>query len=136
MAGSDVASGPLPGVWVNAMKTYLFVMRRLPHLTSHVQETLDQMLTTAAFDQSVSVLFVDDGVFQLKQGQKPAQMVLRNTAAMFTALEMYDITRVYAEAESLSARGLDADDLILPVKIVSRAEVNDLLKQHQVLIPD
>lgn len=118
------------------MKHYLFVMRHLPHLSSHVQETMDQMLTTAAFDQSVSVLFVDDGVFQLKQEQKPESMVLKNTAAMFMALEMYDITNVYVEAESLAARGLISDDLILPVKVLSRSEINDFMKRHQVLIPD
>ena len=117
------------------MKNYLFVMRRLPHLNSQVQETLDQMLTTAAFDQSVAALFIDDGVWQLKQGQDPSTMVLKNTAAMFSALEMYDIDKLYVETESLSERGLGACDLILPVQLVSRAEVNDLLKRYQVLIP-
>lgn len=117
------------------MKTYLYVMRHLPHLNSQVQETLDQMLTTAAFDQDVAVLFVDDGVWQLKRDQNPTAMVLKNSAAMFSALEMYEIDKLYVEQESLTERGLDLHELILPVEVISRAEINDLLNQYQILIP-
>lgn len=111
-------------------------MRHLPHLSSHVQETLDQILTTAAFDQSVSVLFLDDGVFQLKSRQDPQTMALKNTAAIFTALELYEITDVFVEAESLAHRGLVLDDLILPARAMPRADVNELIRCHDVIVPD
>jgi tRNA 2-thiouridine synthesizing protein C len=117
------------------MKKYLFVMRHLPHVSSHVQETLDQLLTTAAFDQAVSVLFVDDGVLQLKTGQNPLQMGLKNTAAIFQALELYDVNLLYVETESLISRGMTVHDLILPVKLIPRAEVNALLQRHAIVIP-
>lgn len=118
------------------MKNYLFIMRQPTHNGSRVQETLDMILTTAAFDQAVSVLFCDDGVLQLKRGQNPAALKLKDTASIFTALEIYDVTAIYAEQESLAARGLTADDLILPVQILPRAEINQLMTRHQVLIPD
>ncbi len=111
-------------------------MRNLPHVSSHVQETLDQILTTAAFDQSVSVLFLGDGVFQLKTRQDSQAMVLKNTAAIFTALELYEITDVFVEAESLADRGLILDDLILPVRAIPRAEVNALMRRQDVIVPD
>ena len=117
------------------MKNYLFVMRHLPHISAHVQETLDQMLTAAVFDQSVSVLFADDGVFQIKQGQIPA-MTLKNTAAMLLALEMYDIKKLYVEAESLSERGLTANDLMMKMELISRADVGEMIKRHDVVISD
>lgn len=118
------------------MKTYLFVMRHPPHVSSHAQETLDQILTTAAFDQAVSVLFLDDGVCQLKTGQNPQGMALKNTAAMFTALELYEVNDVFVEAESLADRGLSVADLILPVRSIPRADVNRLIQRHDVVIPD
>lgn len=111
-------------------------MRHLPHVSSHVQETLDQLLTTAAFDQTVSVLFLDDGVCQLKSGQNPHGMALKNTAAIFTALELYEVTDVFVEAESLADRGLSVDDLILPVLSIPRTDVNALIRRHDVVIPD
>lgn len=101
-----------------------------------MQETLDQILTTAAFDQSVSILFLDDGVFQLKAGQNPDAMVLKNTAAMYLALDIYDVKNLYVEAESLSDRGLTEDQLILPARIIGRERVNELIRQHDVVIPD
>ncbi|MCQ8102669.1 sulfurtransferase complex subunit TusC [Methylomonas sp. SURF-2] len=118
------------------MKKYLFVMRHPPHVGSHVQETLDQILTTAAFDQAVSVLFLDDGVFQLKTRQNPQDMVLKNTGAIFTALELYEVKDVFVEAESLLDRGLSAAELILPVLTVARADVNALIRRHDVVVPD
>ncbi|AEG00093.1 sulfurtransferase complex subunit TusC [Methylomonas methanica] len=118
------------------MKRYLFVMRHLPHVSSHVQETLDQILTTAAFDQSVAVLFLDDGVFQLKTRQDSQVMVLKNTAAIFTALELYEIKDVFVEAESLADRGVGLDDLILPVRTIPRADVNALIRCQDVIVPD
>jgi len=118
------------------MKQYLFVMRHLPHNSSHVQETLDQLLTTAAFDQPVSLLFLDDGVFQLKPQQSSEFMPLKNTAAMFQSLELYDIRQLYVEAESLSDRGMTSEDLILPVCCIPRDAVNALIQQHDIVMPD
>jgi len=118
------------------MKKYLFVMRRLPHSGIHLQETLDMILTTAAFDQQVSLLFIDDGVFQLKIGQNPASMQLKDTAAIFTALEIYDVQHLYVERESLTARGLVIHELILPVQPIARTDINLLMAGHDVIVPD
>lgn len=117
------------------MKRYLFVMRHLPHHSSHVQETLDQLLTAAAFDQRVSLLFADDGVLQLKNGQGDAAP-FKQTSAMFQALEIYGVEALYAEAESLAERGLQAADLLLPVQVVQRRAVAELLRGFQVVLPD
>jgi len=118
------------------MKKYLFVMRHMPHNGSHVQETLDMILTTAAFDQQVCVLFVDDGVLQLKDRQNPAAMTLKDTASIFRALEIYDVKTLIVEIESLQARGIEASDLILPVQTIQRSEISALMRQYDVLIPD
>ena len=53
------------------MKSYLFVLQKPAHSGAYAQEMLDIILTTAAFDQAVSILLLDDGVFQLKKGEHP-----------------------------------------------------------------
>lgn len=118
------------------MKKYLFVLRRMPHSGNHVQEALDMLLTTAAFDQQVSALFADDGVLQLKSGQNPAALGLNDTAAVFRALELYDVNALYVEIESLQDRGLEIGDLILPVQAIHRGDVNQLMRQHDIVVPD
>ncbi len=53
------------------IKKFLYVNRRAPHGSIYALESLETVLIGAAFDQDVSVLFVDDGVYQLKKDQQP-----------------------------------------------------------------
>ena len=115
------------------MKNYLFVLRKPAHNGAHVQEMLDIILTTAAFDQKVSVLLLDDGVFQLKNGQHPENVGMKDTAAIFNALEIYDINNIYTEVESLQERGLKPGDLCLPVREFYRKDIAGLIKHFDVV---
>ena len=116
------------------MKKYLFVMRTQPHGSHFVLEMLDVILTIAAFDQKVSLLFVDKGVFQLKTGQNPSHLEMKDTAAIFKALEIYDVHDVFAEVESLQAAGLKPSDLILPVEEVYRKDINRLMRDNDIIM--
>lgn len=118
------------------MKNYLFVLRRAPHSGSHVQEMLDIILTTAAFDQKVSLLLLDEGIFQLKKGQQAEKHGSKDTAAIFTALEIYDVHDIYAEMESLQTLGLKPSDLLLPVKECYRKDVASLMQGFEIVFTD
>ena len=117
------------------MKSYLFVLRKPAHSGAYVQEMLDIILTTAAFDQSVSILLLDDGVFQLKKGQRPENAGMKDTAAIFNALEIYDVNAIYTEVESLQERGLTPGDLSLPTQAVYRKELAGLINRFDVVFP-
>lgn len=112
------------------MKRYLFVLRSAPHSGSSVQEMLDIILTTAAFDQPVSLLLLDAAVFTLKNNQQPEKYQAKDTAAIFKALEIYDVNDIYVETESLQERGLKFTNLILPVQEIQRKNIADLMKQY------
>ena len=109
-------------------------MRSTPHNGIQIQEKLDIILTTAAFDQQVALLFLDDGVFQLKKGQHPEKHGLKETATIFKALEIYDVNDLFIEVESLQERGLKFDDLNLNLTTLYRKDVNSLLKQYDIVI--
>ena len=115
------------------MKSYLFVLRKRVHSGADVQEMLDIIVTTAAFDQKVSILLLDDGVFQLKKGQHPENAGMKDTAAVFNALEIYDVNAIYTEAESLQERGLKPVDLSLPVQEFYRKDIAGLMKRFDVV---
>ncbi len=108
-------------------------MRTPPHSGVKLQEKLDVILTAAAFDQHVALLFLDDGVFQLKKGQQPEKQGLKDTASIFNALEIYDVKDLYTEIESLQDRGLKPGDLTLPVKELYRKDINGLIKQYDIV---
>lgn len=115
-------------------KNYLFILSQPPHSGIATQEILDLILTTAAFDQQVSVLFMDMGVWQLKHKQVHTTGQYKDTLAMFNALELYDIDNLYVEHESLLAQGLSPDDLALPVQVVLREELHNLWQQFAIIV--
>ncbi|MEF3075281.1 sulfurtransferase complex subunit TusC [Methylobacter sp. Wu1] len=115
------------------MKKYLFVLRKPAHSGGQVQEMLDIVLTTAAFDQQVAILLLDDGVFHLKNGQQSRIAGMKDTAAIFKALEIYDVHDIYTEVESLQERGLKPGDLCLPVQEFYRKDIAGLMKRYDVV---
>jgi len=108
-------------------------MNHAPHSGIDVQETLDIILTTAAFDQQVSLLFLGEGVFQLKNQQNPEITGLKDTASIFKALDIYEVHNLYTEVESLQSRGLKPGDLCLPVQEFYRKDINALMQQADVI---
>ena len=53
-------------------KRFMYVNRRAPYGTVYALEGLEVVLIGAAFEQDVSMAFVDDGVYQLRKGQDTA----------------------------------------------------------------
>ena len=115
-------------------KKFMYVNRRAPYGTVYALEGLEVVLIGAAFEQDVSVAFVDDGVYQLKKGQDTSGSDMKNFSPTYRALEMYDVEKLYVEKESLDARGLTQEDLLVPVEIVGSAELTELMEQQDVIL--
>ena len=49
------------------VKKIMHVMREAPHGTIYTYEGLEMILIMAAYDQDISVAFIDDGVYALKK---------------------------------------------------------------------
>jgi len=116
------------------VKRFLYVNRKAPYGTIYALETLETVLIAAAFEQDVSVVFMDDGVFQLKKGQDTTGLGMKNFSPTFRALEGYDVEKLYVEKESMEARGLTADDLVVPVEVLASSELQDLMDAQDVVI--
>jgi len=116
------------------IKKFMFVNRKAPYGTVYALEGLEVVLISAAFDQDVSLAFVDDGVFQLVKGQKTDGVEMKNFSPTYRALEGYDIEKLYVERESLEVRGLSEEDLLVDVQVMSAAEMGDVMAQQDVVI--
>lgn len=116
------------------IKKFMFVNRKAPYGTVYALESLEVVLITAAFDQDVSLAFMDDGVYQLKKGQQTKGIDTKNFSPTFRALDGYDIEKLYVEKESLEMRGLTEDDLLVDVTILSRKEMGELMDQQDVVL--
>ncbi len=115
-------------------KKFLYVNRRAPHGTIYPLESLETVLIGAAFDQDVSMLFIDDGVYQIKKDQKPEGIEFKNFSKAFRALEMYDVEKLFVEKESLAERGLTEDDLLVDVEVIDRSATIALIDQQDVVL--
>jgi tRNA 2-thiouridine synthesizing protein C len=116
------------------VKKFLYVNRKAPYGTIYALESLEVVLISAAFDQDVSLAFLDDGVYQLVKGQHTKGIDVKNFSPTYRALEGYDIEKLYVEKESMEARGLKESDLIVPVKVMSVQELADLMLTQDVIM--
>lgn len=113
----------------------MFIMRKSPHGSILAYEGLEAILIMGAFEQEISVVFIDDGVFVLKKEQDTKPLGVKEFSRTFRTLEDYDITNIYADRESLEQRGLSADDLIIPIKVVEAGEITKIMDEQHVLLP-
>jgi len=116
------------------IKKFMYVNRKAPYGSIYALESLEVVLIGAAFDQDVSLAFIDDGVYQLMKGQKTEGIGMKNFSPTYRALEMYDVEKLYVEKASMDARGLTEDDLIVPVEVVDGAAMADLMEDQDVVL--
>jgi len=113
-------------------KRVLIINRQPPYGRSTAREALDICLSMGAFEQAPSLLFLGDGVTQLLKGQDSEGIEQKNQAKSYPVLELYDITAVYVDQQSLEKRSLSVEDLVIPAELVSQKQVQDLMLQHDI----
>ena len=131
-----------------ATKKFMFVNRKAPYGTIYALESLEVVLISAAFDQDVSLAFIDDGVYQITKGQDTTGIGQKNFSKAYQALGDYDINKLYVEKESLEERGLTLDDLMEltwededddyaekpSIHLVDRAAMSGIMADQEVVI--
>lgn len=129
------------------VKKFLYLNRKAPYGTIYAWESLEVVLIGAAFDQEVSLLFVDDGVYQLTNAQKTQEIGMKNFSPTYRTLGDYEVKHLYVDRDSLTARGLTEDDLMqVPwedwetgeeneniVEIIDVAQATELMEDHDVI---
>lgn len=116
------------------VKKFLYVNRKAPYGTIYALESLEVVLIAAAFDQDVSLLFIDDGVYQLKKGQDTSEIGMKNFSPTYRALEGYDVEKLYVDKQSLEQRGLSESDLVVDVEVLDRSQIGALMDGQDVVL--
>lgn len=109
----------------------MIVFRKAPYGTIYSFEGLENVLIMGAYDQDISVLFIDDGVYAIKKGMDNSALGIKDFSPTFRALEAYDIEKVFIEKDSLESRGLTLDDLVVQPEIVDSSQVVKLMEEQQ-----
>jgi tRNA 2-thiouridine synthesizing protein C len=116
------------------VKKFLYVNRKAPYGTIYALESLEVVLIAAAFDQDVSLAFLDDGVYQIVKGQHTKAIDVKNFSPTYRALEGYDIEKLYVSKEAMEERGLTEKDLLVPVTLLNIEQMADLMDQQDVVL--
>ncbi|MGO9392389.1 sulfurtransferase complex subunit TusC [Rhodoblastus sp.] len=129
-------------------KTFLYINRRAPFGTIYALESLEVVLIGAAFEQDVSLAFIDDGVFQLLNNQDATAAGMKTFSKIYRALGDYEVRKLYVEKESMDLRGLTIEDLMPityedededyaekpSIKVVDRSEMAQLIASQDVVL--
>lgn len=115
------------------MKTLTFISRQAPFGSNKAKACLDMVLASAVFEQQINYVFMGDAVWQLLRGHNPEGIGAKNTMTAMQALELYGVDRIYALDESLTARGLTAAHLQIPIAVISKAELQLLISTSDVV---
>jgi tRNA 2-thiouridine synthesizing protein C len=113
----------------------LIVSRHSPYGSSLAREALDVLLATSTYDQDLSVLFMDDGVFQLLKDQQSYLIEQKSFSAMLAVLPLYGIDNIFIHAESLDKRKIKISDLAIDdPKLINNKQVGELFELQDQLL--
>ncbi len=129
-------------------KKFMYLNRKASYGTVYALESLEVVLIAAAFEQDVSLAFIDDGVYQIVEGQNTDGIGMKNFSKTYHALGDYEINKLYVSKESLEERGLTEDDLMPlvyededddweekpSVKVVSNEELKAIMSEQDVCL--
>ncbi len=129
-------------------KKFLYINRKAPYGTIYALESLEVVLIGAAFEQDVSLAFIDDGVFELIDGQDTAGIGMKNFSKTYRALGDFEVRKLYVERKFLEERGLSQADLMPivyedenedyaekpSIRLVDRAEMARIIGENDVVL--
>lgn len=126
-------------------KKFMYVNRKAPYGTIYALEILEAVLISAAFEQHACIVFIDDGVYQIKKGHNTEAVNMKNFSKTYgiIAMEKEDAEedgeldmewRILVEKESMESRGLKSEDLIIEVEVIPSSELAVIMAEQDVII--
>lgn len=125
------------------MKKILFTFRSTPYRSSKAQEGLDAALAASVFDHDITVLFMDEGVWQLhnhqqshgiKLGNMQEKLERKNIAAQLDSFSLYDINKIYVDSRALKRFSIKKNELILKPSLVNDKSIRSLIADSDIVL--
>ena len=119
---------------MNMEKKIGIINRQAPHGSSTAREALDLTLAMSAFNESLSIFFIGDGVYQLLAKHQADFILQKDFQPMLQMLELYDVEQMNVSQDSLSVRNISVEQLVIKTTLLSTDEINEYLQQqHQLM---
>ena len=115
-------------------KSVAIINSNAPLSKANAKDALDVALIFGSYEQSVSLYFQGDGVYQLIAHQEPEKVQQKDFLKTFAALAFYDIENIYICQHSLTQRGLTDNFSIENVQVLNCIDFSTSLHQHQTIL--
>lgn len=115
-------------------KRILVIIRRSPYGSSLAKASVDAVLAMAAFEQEVDVLFAGEGVLQLQPGQDANSLGLKNIGRQLAALPLYDVNRIYVDAEAANRYKLEMAAVSIETQLLTALDMHQLMVTYDHLL--
>lgn len=106
-----------------------FISRSAPYGRNKANLCLDMALASAVFEQDVSYVFMDDGVYQLLKGQDGTAIDTKTLGNALETLSLYGVENVFADQQSLAQRDIDAQELLPGLQLIDSEAVAELIEK-------
>ncbi|MBV1930376.1 MAG: sulfurtransferase complex subunit TusC [Porticoccaceae bacterium] len=115
-------------------KRILLVCRIAPYGNSLARESLETALAAGAMGAKITLLFLDEGIWQLVGQHKPETIGHKNHAAMLSALPLYDIEQVLVDQDSVDKRNIGSAELSEIAELIDGHRVKEIFADHDVVL--
>ncbi len=110
-------------------KNILVMIRQAPYSSTLPAAALDVILTAAAFDQELTLVFYGQGLLHLLPEQQADKSAVKNISRALPSLDLYGVRRILVEAEALQSNKLQPGDLLLAVEPFTRQQIAGLIAE-------
>lgn len=118
-----------------AEQSFLVISRSSPYGSHLARAGIDLALTAAAFEQKVTMVFMDEGVLQVLEGQDTGNSGIKNVGRMIPALALYDVEKICVDQDSAQRFGVTEESLPEGVEFLSSGSLKTLLESaDQVMV--
>ena len=111
----------------NGSPAVLIVIRHSPYGSSLAKAALDVALAMAAFEQRIDMLFMGDGVLQLRPNQDTQALGVKSFSRQLAALPLYDVNSVYVDGAAASRYQVDLAQAPVPAQALDGRQMHQLM---------
>ncbi len=112
-------------------KKSLIIFSQGPYRSEASKESLDFALGLAAFEQNITLMLVNEGIWNLVTHQAPTHA--KPFTQLFKGLALYDIHHIVVPKSTLVFYQIHEDSLITSVDVLNDDHLSSFLQQfHQV----
>jgi tRNA 2-thiouridine synthesizing protein C len=115
----------------NSNTNITLLARSAPYGSDAAKLCLDISIAAAVFEQTVTYIFLDDGVYQVLNNQDSSAINSKTLGKGLEALSLYGIEKLYADEDSLRERNLSLNQLLPQVELVSAEAIKIFISQSK-----